>query len=92
MQLVHAPIGRLSPDRPDMYRLMSGPVRAKRRKSRTKPDMSGMSGRQICIPRYGTQGPSGSQQQNAGRGYRDMSGFVRLFLLLALRRPIGGMH
>src|SRR5262249_11771695 len=24
MQLVHAPIGRLSPDRPDMYRLMSG--------------------------------------------------------------------
>jgi len=65
MQLVHAPIGRLSPDRPDMYRLMSGPVRAKRRKSRTKPDMSGMSGQQICIPRYGTQGPSGSQQENA---------------------------
>jgi hypothetical protein len=52
MQLVHAPYRPPKKEKPD--------------KTGHVPDMSGMCGQQNCIPRYGTQGPSGSQQENAG--------------------------
>jgi hypothetical protein len=56
MQLVHAPIGRLSPDK-------TGHV----------PDMSGMSGQQICIPLYTTQLRAAASRRAAEVGDNERS-------------------